>query len=152
MGGVCAVTGSLAVAAASSRLRETREALTGWLFLAGSSLSVLIVANSPHGMAEVNRLLSSTIIGASDFDVAIFVTLLAVTVAVLTLRLRPLMLLLTDAQTAQALGIAVARCAMGSRPRGVAGPVGGMVDPRLRHDLHVRLPRAAGAHREEPGA
>jgi ABC-type Mn2+/Zn2+ transport system permease subunit len=109
MGGVFAVTGSLAVAAASSKLRETREALTGWLFLAGSSLSVLIVANSPHGMAEVNRLLSSTIIGAGDFDVAIFVTLLAVTVAVLALRLRPLMLLLTDAQTAQALGIAVAR-------------------------------------------
>ena len=109
MGGVCAVVGSLAVAAAASRLRETREALTGWLFLVGSSVSVLIVANSPHGMAEVNRLLSSTIIGAGEVDVAIFVTLLAVTVAVLALRLRTLMLLLTDAETAQACGIAVAR-------------------------------------------
>jgi len=109
MGGVFAVVGSLGIAAASSRLRETREALTGWLFLVGSSVSVLIVANSPHGMAEVNRLLSSTIIGASDVDVAIFVGLLAVTVAVLALRLRTLMLLLTDAETAQASGIAVAR-------------------------------------------
>lgn len=109
MGGLFAVVGSLAIAAAASRLRETREALTGWLFLVGSSLSVLIVANSPHGMAEVNRLLSSTIIGASDGDVAIFVGLLAVTIAVLALRLRTLMLLLTDAETAQASGIAVAR-------------------------------------------
>lgn len=109
MGGIFAVAGSLVVAAAASRLRETREALTGWLFLAGASLSVLIVANSPHGMAEVNRLLSSTIIGANDIDVAIFVALLAVTVAALALRLRPLMLLLTDAETAQASGIPVAR-------------------------------------------
>jgi zinc/manganese transport system permease protein len=109
LGGVFAVAGSLAVSSAASGLRESREALTGWLFLAGASLSVLVVASSPHGMAEVSRLLSSTIIGANAVDIAIVSLMLAVTVVVVALRLRPLLLLLTDAETAQACGIAVAR-------------------------------------------
>jgi zinc/manganese transport system permease protein len=107
-GGLFAVAGSLAIAAAAPKLHESREALTGWLFLAGSSVSVLIVAGSPHGMAEVNRLLSSTIIGANEIDVAIFVFLLAATVLVLLLRHRPLLLMLTDPETAAAGGIRVA--------------------------------------------
>lgn len=109
LGGVFAVAGSLAVAAAAPALRETREALTGWLFLLGASASVLIVSGSPHGMAEVNRLLSSTIIGANEYDVAVVAALATITVAVLAARLRPVMLLLTDAETAQASGIPVAR-------------------------------------------
>lgn len=109
MGGVFAVAGSLAVATAMTRIRETREALTGWLFLFGSSASVLILANSPHGMAEVTRLLSSTLIGANDADVAVFVVLLGATVAVVASRLRPILLFLTDPESAQASGIAVAR-------------------------------------------
>lgn len=109
MGGVAAVAGSLAIAAAAPLLHETREALTGWLFLVGSSLSVLIVAGSPHGMAEVHRLLSSTIIGANEEDVAIVALLLVATVATLAWKLRPLMLLLTDPETAAACGVPVRR-------------------------------------------
>lgn len=109
MGGVFAVVGSLAVAAAASSLRETREALTGWLFLAGASLSVLVVSGSPHGMAEVTRLLSSTIIGANHADVTIVVVLFVLTVALLGLKLRPLMLLLVDPEAAAACGIPVRR-------------------------------------------
>lgn len=109
LGGVFAVIGSLAVAAAASRLRESREALTGWLFLFGASASVLIVANSPHGMAEVNRLLSSSLIGADSIDVSVFAVLLATTLAALALRMRPILLLLTDVGTARARGIPVAR-------------------------------------------
>jgi zinc/manganese transport system permease protein len=109
LGGVFAVAGSLAVSLAATGVRESREALTGWLFLAGASLSVLVVAASPHGMAEVSRLLSSSIIGANVVDIAIVSLMLAGTLAVLALRLRPLLLFLTDADTAQACGIAVAR-------------------------------------------
>ena len=109
MGGVFAVAGSLAITATATRSRETREAITGWLFLLGSSASVLIVANSPHGMAEVTRLLSSTLIGANETDVAIFVALLATTAMALALRWRPILLMLTDAETAQASGVAVQR-------------------------------------------
>jgi zinc/manganese transport system permease protein len=109
LGGVFAVAGSLVVSSAAIGLRESREALTGWLFLAGASVSVLVVATSPHGMAEVSRLLSSSIIGANAVDIAIVSLMLAVTAVVVALRLRPLLLLLTDAETAQACGIAVAR-------------------------------------------
>jgi ABC-type Mn2+/Zn2+ transport system permease subunit len=109
LGGIFAVVGSLAVAAAAPRIGETREGLTGWLFLAGSSVSVLLVSNSPHGMAEVNRLLASSIIGATTTDVAVFTILLAVTVGVVALRARPLLLLLTDPETARVCGIDVVR-------------------------------------------
>jgi zinc/manganese transport system permease protein len=102
MGGLAAVIGSLAIAAAAPLLHETREALTGWLFLVGSSLSVLIVAGSPHGMAEVHRLLSSTIIGANEEDVAIVALLLVATVATLAWKL-------TDPETAAACGVPVRR-------------------------------------------
>lgn len=109
MGGVAAVAGSLAIAAAAPLLRESREALTGWLFLVGSSLSVLVVSGSPHGMAEVHRLLSSTIIGANEEDVAIVAVLLVATVGLLAWKLRPLMLLLTDPEMAAACGVPVRR-------------------------------------------
>lgn len=109
MGGVFAVAGSLAVAAAAPRLRESREALTGWVFLVGASLSVLVVSDSPHGMTEVNRLLSSTVIGANHADVTIVTVLLAVTMAVVATRLRPLLLMLVDAEMAAACGVAVPR-------------------------------------------
>jgi ABC-type Mn2+/Zn2+ transport system permease subunit len=109
IGGLSAVAGALAITAVAPRLYETREALTGWLFLAASSASMLIVANSPHGMAEVNRLLSSTIIGANFVDVSVVATLLATTIIVLAVKLRPLTLLLTDPEWAAAAGIPVAR-------------------------------------------
>lgn len=109
MGGLLAVAGSLAIAAAAPRLRESREALIGWIFLVGASLSVLVVSGTPHGMTEVNRLLSSTVIGANHADVTIVTVLLIVTVATIALRLRPLMLLLVDPEMAAACGIAVHR-------------------------------------------
>ena len=41
---------------------ESHEAITGWVFLLSSSLAVLVLSHSPHGLEEVHRLLSSTII------------------------------------------------------------------------------------------
>lgn len=109
VGGAFAVAGSLAIAAAAPRVRETLEGLTGWLFLVGAALSVLVVANSPHGMAEVQRLLASTIIGANAFDVALFAVLLLATIAVVALRPRSLVLVLTDPEMARASGLAAGR-------------------------------------------
>ena len=51
---------------------ESHEALTGWVFLGSASLAILIVAHSPHGLAEVQRLLSSSLIGATHTDVWVF--------------------------------------------------------------------------------
>jgi manganese/iron transport system permease protein len=105
-GGLFAV--GAAVLTATSRLRrETNEALTGWLFLAASSAAILLLAHSPHGMDEVNRLLASTIIGAGSLDVALFAIVLIV-VAGVTARLHaPLRLLLVDREMASAVGMRV---------------------------------------------
>src|SRR5512143_1290426 len=40
--------------------KESHEAITGWVFLVSSSLSILLVSHSPHGLEEVHRLLSSS--------------------------------------------------------------------------------------------
>ena len=85
--------------------RESREALTGWVFLVGGSLSVLLVSGSPHGMEEVQRLLSSSIIGAGLADVILFAALAVVVGAFLLLFRRRALLVLTDEEMAQAVGI-----------------------------------------------
>jgi ABC-type Mn2+/Zn2+ transport system permease subunit len=48
---------------------HTHEAVTGWVFLAAASVSVLLVAHSPHGLEEIHRLVASSIIGATAGDV-----------------------------------------------------------------------------------
>jgi ABC-type Mn2+/Zn2+ transport system permease subunit len=45
--------------------RESHEAVAAWIFLAGGSWSVLVVAHSPHGLDEIHRLVSSSLIGAT---------------------------------------------------------------------------------------
>lgn len=109
VGGLVAVAASLAVAAVAPRLRESREAVTGWVFLLGAAGSVLVVAESTHGMTEVNRLLSSTVIGANHTDVTIVAVLLVATLAFLATKLRALMLVLVDPEMAAACGLAVTR-------------------------------------------
>lgn len=87
------------------RDRADPEAAAGWVFLACASLSVLIVAHSPLGMAEVERLVSSSLIGATWAEVWVFAALLALS-GWAALRLgRPLLLALTDSETARAYGI-----------------------------------------------
>jgi hypothetical protein len=52
--------------------RESHEAVAAWIFLAGGSLSVLVVAHSPHGLDEIQRLVSSSLIGATAHDTVLF--------------------------------------------------------------------------------
>lgn len=87
--------------------RESHEAVTGWIFLAASSGAILLVAHAPHGLEEVQRLMSSSIIGASAGDVAIFATLSIITAIVIALTHRTLRLLVMDEQTAAVLGVRV---------------------------------------------
>ncbi|MGH7806132.1 MAG: metal ABC transporter permease, partial [Candidatus Binatia bacterium] len=54
-----AIGAALSSAAAKRASGDTYESITGWVFLASSSLSILVVAQSPHGLEEVHRLLSS---------------------------------------------------------------------------------------------
>jgi ABC-type Mn2+/Zn2+ transport system permease subunit len=87
--------------------RESHEAVTGWVFLASASLAILVVARSPHGLDEVHRLLSSSIIGAADADIAIYGLLAAGTAAGLAVLRRPLLLAALDPAMAVASGIRV---------------------------------------------
>lgn len=87
--------------------RESHEAITGWLFLLSASLAVLVMSRSPHGLEEVHRLLSSTIIGAIRIDVLIFAGLMLVTIAAIATRRDTLALLITDPEMAGAVGVRV---------------------------------------------
>jgi ABC-type Mn2+/Zn2+ transport system permease subunit len=108
-GGVFAIAAALATGTAGGPRRESAEALTGWIFLVGASISVLMVAHSPHGLAEVQRLLSSTLLGATPAEVWLFASAVVWTVAAIGLRHRPLRLVVMDVEMARAVGIAVGR-------------------------------------------
>lgn len=109
-----AVLSAAAAALLTTRARSedggtTAEALTGWVFLLASSASVLLVAHSPHGLEEVHRILSSSIVGATTLDVGIFSALLVVSALVAGLAHRRLLLLAIDPTMASAVGVAVGR-------------------------------------------
>ena len=106
MGGGFAVFAAFITALGGRRAgQETHEAITGWVFLASVSGSILILAHSPHGMEEVNRLLSSTIIGAQTQDVWIFALMTLLTGLVFIVQYRPLLLLVLDPEMAQSVGV-----------------------------------------------
>jgi ABC-type Mn2+/Zn2+ transport system permease subunit len=107
LGGVVAVAGALATALDSGG-RESREAITGWVFLVGASLSVLVVAHSPHGLAEVEHLLASTIIGAGIADVWLLAALLVCSISVAVIHRDALLLAILDPEMARACGVRTA--------------------------------------------
>ena len=69
---LCSVGASLLV---SRKHQEggvsTSEEITGWIFLAGGSLSVLLLVRMPYGLKEIQSLFSSSIIGASSADIIV---------------------------------------------------------------------------------
>ena len=69
----------------------------------------LVVSHSPHGLEEIHRLLSSSIIGASGGDVWTFGTLAAVTAVGLAVTHQRLLLLAIDPAMAAAVGLRVRR-------------------------------------------
>lgn len=101
----------LAAAVASERRaarRHATEERVAWVFLLAASLSVLLVANQALGMKKVQALLSSSLIGAGILDVALFGTLALITIGTIALVRSRLVLLLSDATMAAAVGMNVA--------------------------------------------
>jgi ABC-type Mn2+/Zn2+ transport system permease subunit len=86
---------------------ESHEALTGWVFLGSASLAILVVAHSPHGLAEVQRLLSSSLIGATATDVWVFGIGVLGTFVVFGIGHRRVLLLAMDPAMAVAAGMRV---------------------------------------------
>jgi ABC-type Mn2+/Zn2+ transport system permease subunit len=109
---VFSVLAALITSRADRSKRESHEAITGWVFLISASLSVLVVAHSPHGLEEVNRIHSSSIIGATAADVALFGVFLLLTILLLACTGRRLLLFVMDPSMAAAVGMNVGRWAM----------------------------------------
>lgn len=84
---------------------ESPEAVIGWIYLLASSLSVLLLAHSPHGLDEVLRLSSSSLIGASRLDVWLTCGLLIAVIALLMLRWRELLIVTLDPDLACTAGL-----------------------------------------------
>jgi ABC-type Mn2+/Zn2+ transport system permease subunit len=103
------VVAALVTARGATAGRESHEARTGWVFLLSASVAILLVAHSPHGLQEVQRLLSSSIIGATTLDLWLLGGLLAIAVPALVLAHRHLLLLAMDAEMAAAVGLRVER-------------------------------------------
>jgi len=104
-GGIFAVLGALVTANPGAAHHESREAVTGWVFLLGIGGSVLLVAHSPHGLEEVHRLVISTLIGATSVDVWIFGAMAIVTMAGGAYWRDEILLLLFDPEMARAAGL-----------------------------------------------
>lgn len=108
VGGAFSVLAALLAARGSPTAgRESHEAVTGWIFLLSVSSSILLMSHSPHGLEEVHRLLSSTLIGATPTDVGIFTGMTAVTLIALWCYHRPALLIVMDREMAQAVGLRV---------------------------------------------
>ena len=83
------------------------EARAVWMFLCGGSAAMLLLAEAPHGLQEVQRLMLSSLLGASPADVWIAAGLLLVSVAALQRYRRRLLLWAIDPLTAQVHGTSV---------------------------------------------
>ena len=93
---LCSVFASLLVARKhQTGDGSTSEEMTGWIFLASGSLSVLLLARMPYGLKEIQVLFSSSIIGAGSTDIGVFSGLLFLFVGFLVLRMRRLTLYLS---------------------------------------------------------
>jgi zinc transport system permease protein len=80
--------------------------------LISAGLSVLVVAHSPHGLEEIRRIHSSSIIGATPADVGMFSVLLLATAVLILVAGDRLLLFVTDPAMAAAVGISVGRWAL----------------------------------------
>jgi len=111
---VFAILAALLTARRGEAGGESHEAITGWVFLLSASLSILLVAHSPHGLDEIQRLLSSSLIGATTRDVWTFAGLAGCTILALGIAHRRLLLFAMDAPMAAAVGMRVSWWAAGA--------------------------------------
>lgn len=104
--GGAVLTGVLAMRALSAR-GSALEARAVWTFLFAGSASMLLLADAPHGLQEVQRLMLSSLLGASPQDAWCAGSLLLATAAGLLRWRRLLLLWAMDPATARAHGAPV---------------------------------------------
>lgn len=108
----CSMLAAIAIELVAGR-RESREAVTGFIFLFASAAAMVLVARSPFGIDEVQRLLASSLIGATPLDVEILAVLLAATLLLIALHRNRLLLIAIDPACAAAAGVNVRAWSVG---------------------------------------
>ena len=107
--GVCAALAAIAAALAISGGRRngrgSPESRTGWIWLASSAGTVLLLSASPHGAHGIERLIASSLLGAAETDAWLFAGLAAATVLLAAILRRRLALLAIDPSLAAVVGI-----------------------------------------------
>ncbi len=96
------------------RIGETADSICAWVFLLGASFSVLLLAHSPHGLAEVQRLMLSSLIGADRHDVYAFTALTGTCILLVALAHRQIILVASDPESALAVGLPCRRYGLAS--------------------------------------
>ncbi|MEZ5988812.1 MAG: metal ABC transporter permease [Planctomycetota bacterium] len=99
----------LAGRAHRGRVRIGAEARNAWVFLAGASLSLMVVAGSPHGTEEIHRVHASSLLGAGALDLWVFAAAWVLGFAALLRWHRELRLVFVDRDTAAVLGLPIHR-------------------------------------------
>lgn len=108
--GVCAgAATAIAAMRALSRRGSSLEARAAWMFLCGGSGAMLLLADAPHGLQEVQRLQLSSLLGASASDVWVSAGLVSIAAAALWRWRRLLLAWAMDPATVQAHGGSVLR-------------------------------------------
>lgn len=88
---------------------RSSEATNGWLFLTAGAATPLLLVHSPHGLSEVQHLVTSSLIGATWADAIAFAVLLFVVVGALMRYGPSLRMVLLDPGFAAEVGLHVRR-------------------------------------------
>jgi ABC-type Mn2+/Zn2+ transport system permease subunit len=102
---LAAVATALLAAGREAGQGDSGEAITGWVFLLSASAPVLLVARQPHGLETIQRLVFSTLLSATETDLASFTALAGATTLLAFAFRDRLMLLAIDPETAAAFGL-----------------------------------------------
>lgn len=109
-----AVLTCLAASLRPRRGAHTREAQTGWLFLLGASLSLLLVSKAPLGKEEVEQALSSTILAARMSDLVLLSLAWLAALVLLQGRFHTFLLFATEPEHARTCGVRTGRWTFGT--------------------------------------
>jgi ABC-type Mn2+/Zn2+ transport system permease subunit len=103
---------SLLVATSTSVIAlqgRSSEAMNGWLFLTAGAATPLLLSYSPHGLTDVQRLVTSSLIGASWSDAMVFSVILIGILLMLICCGSRIRLVLLDREAATEMGLSVSR-------------------------------------------
>jgi len=88
---------------------RTSEIMNGWLFLASCAATPLLLAHTPHGLADAQRLITSSLIGATWWNAGLFGSLLVICIMLLWRFGATIRLVLLDREFAADLGMDTVR-------------------------------------------